>query len=392
MDSTQPNQQVSSSRPQLPALTGIRFFAIFHIFLHHLWAVHHYLGGEGGMVEGIFPVLNNAPSWMISFMANGWVSTSLFFLLSGFMLGWLYWDEEGGLKGSKKRFWLLRFARIYPVHALVLLILIALKWPGLVDEGQSIPFLVSSAVGTGLLVQAWVPQWIPPWNWPAWTISVLVFLYLIMPFILAPLSRLSDKQLRLWLWLLPVVAVIPAAIYITLLNTGTPWSGDLERLFVNTPVVWLPWFIAGLILSRILNLTEPNATSYKRPAWGDLALLLVLALALSGEVSWYLIPFIKFGLLMPVYLLVVRDLALGRGVVAKLFSLPVFRFLGDCGYSIFIWQSVIITLAFMSLWRELPIGPHQLWVAILLMLAVAMTSNHWLEKPVTRWIRRRAEI
>ena len=60
----------SDAKAYLPALTGIRFFAIFHIFLHHLWAVHNYLGGEGGIVEGIFPFLNNAPAWFITFMAN----------------------------------------------------------------------------------------------------------------------------------------------------------------------------------------------------------------------------------------------------------------------------------------------------------------------------------
>ena len=389
MEVIQTSQQSYSARPQLPALTGIRFFAIFHIFLHHLWAVHHYLGGEGGIVEGIFPLFNDAPVWLISFMANGWVSTSLFFLLSGFMLGWLYWDEQGGLRGSKKRFWLLRFARIYPVHLLVLVILLGLKMPGLIAEGQSMLFLLSSAIATGLLVQAWVPQWIPPWNWPAWTISVLAFLYLLMPYLLRPLSRLSADRRRLWLGLMPVIAVIPGCFYVAVLNFGVPWSGERERLFSNNPLVWLPWFIAGLLLSRLVKVNDHQPAKASLVAWGDLALLLVLAISLVNDISWYLIPFIKFGLLMPLYFLVVRDLALGNGLFARLYSLPLLRFLGDAGFSIFIWQSVIMTLAFMSLHQGLSIGPHQFWVAVVLILAIAIASNHLLEKPMARWIRRR---
>ena len=104
-------------------------------------------------------------------MSNGWVSTSLFFLLSGFILAYLYWGEEGQFTTTKRRFWLLRFARIYPIHLIVIAILIFLKAPNYLDENLPLGSLISSAAATAALFQAWVPAWIPLWSWPTWTIS-----------------------------------------------------------------------------------------------------------------------------------------------------------------------------------------------------------------------------
>ena len=40
--------------------------------------------------------------------------------------------------------------------------------------------------------------------------------------------------------------------------------------------------------------------------------------------------------------MMVLDLARGRGLMAKVFSLPGTGFLGETGYSIFIWQSTYL--------------------------------------------------
>jgi peptidoglycan/LPS O-acetylase OafA/YrhL len=113
----------------LPALTGLRFFAIFHIFLHHLWALYNYHSGKTEATQDLLIGLKDFPETLLVIMSNGWVSTSLFFILSGFILAYIYWGEDGQFTISNRRFWLLRFARLYPVHLLVLLILIVFKFP-----------------------------------------------------------------------------------------------------------------------------------------------------------------------------------------------------------------------------------------------------------------------
>ena len=161
----------------LPALTGIRFFAIFHIFLFHLWSLYRSDKPEG--MENLLVGFDDAPQTFAVFASNGWISTSLFFLLSGFILAYLYWGEDGQLITTRRRFWSLRAARIYPIHLIVLAILLLSQVPWQLSQGMPLGTLIPSVLATIALVQAWIPPWIPLWSWPTWTIWALVFLYLI---------------------------------------------------------------------------------------------------------------------------------------------------------------------------------------------------------------------
>src|ERR1700722_1849439 len=64
------------NRSPLPALTGLRFFAAFYVVLGHAvpW------------LEPRFRV----PAFVNTFLANGYLAVSLFFLLSGFILSYTY--------------------------------------------------------------------------------------------------------------------------------------------------------------------------------------------------------------------------------------------------------------------------------------------------------------
>ena len=92
---------------------------------------------------------------------------------------------------------------------------------------------------------------------------------------------------------------------------------------------------------------------------------------------------------MPLYIVFILDLARGKGMMAKVFALPGTQFLGETGFSIFIWQSVIMTAAFVSLEYFPEIGPYQVWLGIILLLAVSIPSTYLFEKPLARFIQRK---
>src|SRR5579863_596949 len=98
-----------SKRPPLQALTGVRFLAAFYVVLFHSlpWLRNKY----------------QVPETLQIFLGNGYLAVSLFFILSGFILAYTY---EGQIEGSRNlfRFWQARFARIYPVYFLSLLLCI----------------------------------------------------------------------------------------------------------------------------------------------------------------------------------------------------------------------------------------------------------------------------
>ena len=385
-------QQTSRSKTDgsyLPALTGIRFFAIFHIFMFHLVSLYGSEKPEG--MENMLAGFKGAPQTLVVFASNGWISTSLFFLLSGFILAYLYWGEDGQLSTTRRRFWSLRAARIYPIHLIVMTISLVAQVPWHLSQGMPISTLVPSALATIALVQAWVPPWIPLWSWPTWTISALIFLYLITPWLMTVLSRLSHRQMIIALIAMPFVSIIPTLGYAARMAAGAPWSMNVDMFIANTPVFWVPYYAAGMLMTRIFSLSrfKPRPSSPSWFAWGDVAFIVVIAIGCTPGIEQLLKFFIRQGLLMPLFVLMVVDLARGRGLMAKVFSLPGTGFLGETGYSIFIWQSIILIFTYVSFMINPAIGPYQIWIAIALIMALAIPSTYLVEKPIARFIRRK---
>ncbi len=373
----------------LPALTGIRFFAIFHIFLFHLWAAYRSEKPEG--MENLLVGFADAPQTLVVFLSNGWISTSLFFLLSGFILAYLYWGADGQLVITRRRFWSLRFARIYPIHLIVMMIILALQVPWYLGQDMPLSTLIPSALATMALVQAWIPPWIPLWSWPTWAISALVFLYLCMPWLMKVLGRLSRRQTVIALVAMPFVSIIPTVGYAARMASGAPWSMNVDMFVANTPLFWVPYFAAGMLMTRVFSISRfnPAPSNPSWFAWGDVAFIIVLAVGCTPGIEQPLKFFIRQGLLMPFFVVIVLDLARGKGLMARIFSLPGTGFLGETGYSIFIWQSVILIGSFVSLSINPAIGPYQVWIGIALIMALAIPSTYLIEKPLARVIRRK---
>lgn len=388
-NSPQQSPSGKNSNCYLPALTGVRFFAIFHIFLFHLYSM--YRSEKPEAMANLLMGFNDAPKTLVAFMSNGWISTSFFFLLSGFILAYLYWGEDGQLVTSKRRFWSLRIARIYPIHLIVMAILLLLNVPHYLSQDMPLSTLIPSALATMALVQAWIPPWIPLWSWPTWTISALLFLYLIMPWLMATLSRLSRRQMVVALIAMPFISIIPTLGYTARMASGAPWNMNVDMFVANTPLFWVPYFAAGMIMTRVFSLSRFKPTPYNPSwySWGDVAFVIVIAIGCTPGIGQPLKFFIRQGLLMPLTIMIVLDLARGNGLMAKVFSLPGTGFLGETGYAIFIWQSVILIASYVSLTVNPAIGPYQIWIAIVSIMALAIPSTYLIEKPLARVIRRK---
>ena len=147
------------------SLTSLRFFAALSIVIFHytLEVDSLYNGLPGRFYTGV----------------------DFFFILSGFILTHSYITgiEQGTF--SARTFYVKRFARIYPVHILTL-ILSALTtaatltiWGVGFDSGDSLNCLTTSV----LMIQAWGLHAKPCFNNPSWSISAEWFAYLLFPFL-----------------------------------------------------------------------------------------------------------------------------------------------------------------------------------------------------------------
>jgi hypothetical protein len=136
------------------------------------------------------------PDWVFKGLVGGQYGVTFFFVLSGFILTYRYGDWfEGGV--TESRYWLFqrfRFARIYPVYVLGLL----LDTPWHLAErsqagqlGAVGPTYWASWLINLFGLQAWVPS-VPFsmfWNTPAWSVAAEFFFYATFPFVCAWLGR-----------------------------------------------------------------------------------------------------------------------------------------------------------------------------------------------------------
>lgn len=398
MPATPPTTQSTSDKANpenrqahLPAISGIRFFAVLHIFCFHLWTIYHKEKLPG--TENLLHDMGNLPSILLTYLANGWMSTSFFFLLSGFILAYLYWGEDGNLAISKKKFWLTRVIRIYPVHILLVLIAFLMMTQYNLAQGMSPLFLITSGIATLALVQAWYPDFVPVWSWPTWTISALLFLYFCMSYLMPRLAALSRKDMIKLLCLLPFISLIPTCIYAIYFPPGSKLQMFWHIFISSTPIFWLAHFVAGMLLTRVFYITRYNTEFMNGKknwfAWGDLALIAIIIIScIPGIVEPYKY-FLRHGVVMPLYIIILLDLAKGNGLAARLFSLPGMDFLGETSFSIFIWQTLVTAMCWGYIMMHPEGSDYQFLYALIGLISIAIFSTYVLEKPITKRLQKK---
>lgn len=183
------------------------------------------------------------PPWLDYFFGNGTHAMSLFFILSGVVLVHGY----HGLKGTEaiKGFYLARFARLYPVYAL--LQVIALFWFTPAVTGW--PMWIHTNVLALLGLQAWFP---PAFSQSifggTWTISVEFFFYALFPALLPTL-----------IWLRQRIGTATLCFAMMALSGFIGWTDYVYNrgtfICYILPAARLPEFCLGMVLG--LALLEP---------------------------------------------------------------------------------------------------------------------------------------
>ena len=150
---------MSSASSKLDALTGLRALAALAVFVQHFVRVMDIKVNVGPM---------------------GGMAVSFFFVLSGFILVYVYKDKL--TRSTTPKFYFTRFARIWPLH-IACLLLIAWLTPRFLPSSDW-PWL--RTLSHWSLLQSWYPtqNWVHCYNGVAWTISVEAFFYLMFPFLL----------------------------------------------------------------------------------------------------------------------------------------------------------------------------------------------------------------
>ncbi len=173
-------------QPEIYPLTGIRAVAAIGVVLCHLQP----------RIAAAYPHLNFLIAPII---AHGYLGVDLFFILSGFILQYNYADRLAAFRVSAAvEFLWMRLARIWPVHAVMLLLFALLLWMQRRLGSHPVrPDLYGTAdfFWNLLLVHGWAIPLKMSWNVPAWSVSCEWLAYLAFPFLVA--TRLCTASARL---------------------------------------------------------------------------------------------------------------------------------------------------------------------------------------------------
>ena len=322
--------ELHASQPRLDALTPLRFVAAALI-----------VAGHGGPLFGFVPDTTRL------YTANA--SVSLFFVMSGFVLAYNYPALDS--QEAVGRFCVLRFARIWPLHAAILSATI-LFLPATLPAG--IDPLVAAMLAF-LLVQSWVPinGYAAAWNGPAWTLSVDVFFYAVFPMILAPLRRAPWRSLAVAL----ALSLVPPLLANRLGGPRADLPLDqwnwymLDHFF---PLARLCEFVLGMVAARgfaawrrPLTRGAHAATAIEVGALAACAAA-VVALPQVPYAARYVGPGVADWLTQiaaaPAFAALIVALAPGRGALSRLLATRPAVHLGDLSYATYLLHVPLLHL------------------------------------------------
>ncbi len=379
-----------TGRDRLPVLTSVRFFAaIYVVFFHY---------AKPFVASNL--ILNTIVQY-------GYVGVSFFFVLSGFILTYNYLADPGK-PVNKRRFWIARFARIYPVYILAFLLALAVQTPSLqLHSLKDTARLMATMVSEAGLGQAWTPWTSCVINCPAWSVSTEAFFYLLFPFLGAWLVQRSNPQLRNLIIVLFALLLLPAVLYF-LLAQAAPGADTVDRLLTllaYTPIVHLPQFLIGSIAGLIYLRGREKQAFVRRGKWmGVLAFLvfilmiasLFLLQALSRSYTMTKAFFLLFnsGLLSLGFAYLIIYLAAAKNPLMDFLSHPALVLLGDASYGIYILQNPLGYLAFFLLYGSIDhsqfssLSGFWLYLGTLVLLSVVIYRVY--ETRARRWINEQA--
>lgn len=338
---------------RIEQITFTRFWAALAIVIYHF--------GKGTAIN------NEYTSHLFS---N--VGVSYFFILSGFVMIIAYQKTE---KFNLKKYFINRFARIYPLYLFALLLIIFLKV--VFKQGVNFTELIYSIT----VIQAWSSEYVLSLNGPGWSISVEIFFYFLFPLLL--LFFYQKHQLKTVITYIIVFCLISQFFFQFFILSHTH-EHDWFEFFYYSPIMHLGEFLIGNVAGLFfLNYRNDYANSrlYKYNSFLILLCLLVLLLLLKYPLLFNY----HNGFLAIVYIPLILFLSFDKGWITKLLNLKPFVFLGEISYGVYLLQLPIYKLS-QILFKILKLEFSFYWYLVVLILSASI-SYLLFENPVRNFIK-----
>ncbi len=417
-----------SPRPPLPALTGLRFVAAAMVVGYH--------------VHAMVPSLQAVSA--LNFLGAGYTGVSLFFVLSGFVLAYNYLTPDVAGVRSIRDFFVARFARVYAVYAVALIIAFPIFVRDLQRKNTAILAATPAATGAttdatssaaksvatgacdaatdatpiaakslapgafavggkaasitiaaGTLTQAWIPSYACKLNCPGWSLSAEAFFYALFPLLALWLTKRTRPTLltiAAGAWMLSCSI---ALLYVQRDPDGfrASTSAAVDGMWLNVlkfnPLVRLPEFVIG-VAAGVIFLRNPHAMRRSAPLITFAAITaLGLLFSLHQRMPY---PLLHNGLLAPLYALLVFALASGTGQIAAWLSTRSLKLLGEASFALYLLHVAVLVYVMKALsviGKSMDSTPWLIVIYLVAVQALAIVVLTRIEEPARRAIRAR---
>jgi peptidoglycan/LPS O-acetylase OafA/YrhL len=365
---------------QIKCLTSLRFFAAAMIVVFH--SVNAFRIWDNSKIP--FP------------LAQG---VSFFFVLSGFILTYVYPSLSGGHR--IRAFYVARIARIWPTHFVAFLFLLCLipaggwVWNGAWEVAAANLFLV----------HGWIPSasYYFSFNGVSWSISTEAFFYLAFPFLICRLDRS-------WWWKLPgtaafvvVMLLLTNSLKLPAYDPANLSALTTEGLVCVSPLVRILEFVFGMAVACLCLRWRELKIVTLSPVWlwtvFELSALTITLLSglygprllrslIDGRSQYAFAVYAGACGSFPAFGLLIGVLAFERGLVSRFLSAGWLVILGEISYSIYLVHQILIRwyLLNRSMFASVPKTMLYIgyWIAV---LSLSFIIWRVVEKTCRRWIR-----
>lgn len=279
-------------------------------------------------------------------LTNGPVLVDIFFVFSGFLMFTLY-DGRLNSGADGRAFIKRRFARIYPIHFVMLQVALLYAiarllahWVGLASltPGEILPFqpgateTLQSYISNLTLTQSMGLHDHLSFNMPSWTVSVEFWTYFVF---LGMMVWARPKKP----WHFMVIAVLIAVNYFVLSRLKPDMDFHYDLGFWRC----LGGFFTGVLVAYVYRLVLPKVQKMHLSNWlatlaelGVLSILIGFVIYFPGKAQFFIAP---------VAFVFVFGFAFDMGGVSKFMGTRPLRYLGRISYSIYMVH-ILISLFF----------------------------------------------
>jgi peptidoglycan/LPS O-acetylase OafA/YrhL len=356
-------------KQDVSALTGFRGICALWVFFYHL---HETYAAPGSPVTFIGQLL-----------AMGKLGVPCFFLLSGFILSYVYADSFIKVdRASYLNFMIKRIARIWPLHivtTLMLVVIVVIIGPSVEKVGIYDNFNLKYLPQNIFLMQYWGYPGYYTWNTPAWSVSQEFAFYLMFPFAIGLIKKITKHQrlsICLMLCGLPICISVGEIIRLLKLGSGAP---PYLLLWTNFGV-----FLIGSMLYFVSANIKPRR--------------IATSLISAMTILWALSPLTpQWPLIFPLCSMAMIALLYIDENPRSIWNNNVLKYFGDISYSIYLNHWIfIMTLNCIGVNKWLsPSGLFETMLIYIGYFAAVLVLSHFtysfIEKPARRLLLQKLQ-